>query len=98
MSADDYLEVCRQVASYRVTAKENEEEAIEPTRKLSAVNVVNRSGRPLYTRQQIAAFKAHLTMARKSVLRSAGNARKAAIQKVARYEARLAAVLAPPEP
>ena len=52
-----------------------------------------RRSESVYTRQQIAAFKAHITMLRNKLGDLQGTARDAAVAKLARYEARLAAAL-----
>jgi hypothetical protein len=97
MSADDYLEVCRLVARYEAEATDVPDEAIERASRGSRTDTAHRTQQPAYTRQQVAAFKAHITMARRSLGGLTGDARTAALHKLARYEARLAAALAPPE-
>lgn len=83
MLAEDYLEICRMVAGYLA------DDVAAPGEAHSA--------QPPYTRQQLAAFKAHVTMARRSLDGLTGDARMTAIGKLARYEARLATALAPRE-
>jgi len=97
MPVDDYLEVCRLVATYETKALDVAAEAFEPASRSGMAYAASRTQRPAYTRQQVAAFKAHITMARRSLGGMTGDARTAALQKLARYEARLAAALAPPE-
>lgn len=90
MSADHYLAVCRLVATYKagvVTAN-----AVEFS---DIVNPTNRTHNREFTRQQIAAYRAHVTMARNAASGLTGNALAVALLKLARAEARLAAALAP---
>lgn len=95
MSAEDHLEVCRMVARYVAEDMDTPDEAPGPADKGIRAETSSEIQQPAYTRQQVAAFKAHATMVRKSLAVLTGDAQRAAIQKLSRYEARLAAALAP---
>jgi hypothetical protein len=91
MPAVDFLQVCRLVASYEADALEK---ALKLPGKGSGADTATEARQPAHTRQQISAFKAHITRVRSSLDGLKGAARTAALQKLAQYEARLTA---PPE-
>jgi hypothetical protein len=93
MSADEYFEVCRLVASYKAETSDAQGAMVYQVTEDEQAHAGNKSRHEGYTTQQIAAFKAHITMLRKSLPRLTGEAKAMALQKLARQEARLAAAL-----
>jgi len=95
--AEDYLAICRLVARRDAEVERGRDTADDfanhgagmETRPVGAA----RAERSRYTRQQVAAFKAHVTMTKRSLDGLRGARLAAAREKLARYEARLAAAL-----
>ncbi len=92
MSAEEYLEICRLAAAYKAEPIVPEDAGgggggVPPAGAVDASEPV-----PL-TRRQAAALKAHITMTRRSLNDLTGDARAAALRKLARLEARLDAAL-----
>ena len=94
MSADRFLEACRLVGSYNPTATTTaynaNQHSIAYITTTSDVKVSDQKLR----KPKIAAYKAHVTMARKACIRLTGDRLAVALRKVAQQEARLAEALA----
>jgi hypothetical protein len=81
------------VANYNAEAMGPSGAAPETVREDEPVGISNGTPPEGYTIQQVAAFKAHVTMLRKSLSVLTGSARARALEKLARQEARLATAL-----
>jgi hypothetical protein len=91
MTADDYFEICRLVASSRAEPSAQSGATHSSLDQVTRVDIGKKPDPEGYTIQQIAAFKAHITMLRKSLPGLTGGAKAAALKKLAQHEARLAA-------
>jgi len=94
MSADDFFEVCRLVASHQADAMQPSVVTLDSASGDEWVPTNDKPQLEGYTIQQIAAFKAHITMLRKSLTGLTGDAKATALKNLARHEARLATALA----
>jgi hypothetical protein len=88
MPLDEFLQVCRLVGKNTSDAGVAEAEYAANVAQATAEPSI-----PSYSGQQVAAFKAHATMARRDLERSTGAAREAAARRLARYEAKVADAL-----
>ena len=93
MPADQYLEVCRLVAGHKAPATEVPTADPQLPSERKRVGTGSQRSEP-YSRQQLAAYKAHVTMVRKALPGLSGAARAAALEKLERFEVRLAAAVA----
>jgi len=94
MSADDYLEVCRLVAGHRAKASHPYGDGHDAAGHGGSLGTSAPPQTDGFTIQQIAAFKAHITMLRRSLAGLSGFARANALEKLEYQEARLATALA----
>jgi len=88
MSAEDYFEMCRLVANYKTPTRGALDAASPEVARLAGWE--SPSQPQGYTVQQLAAYKAHATMLRRSLDRLSGGARLKALQRLAYYESLLA--------